>query len=65
MWLFTASQLWEARDVLDLLKADSLGKLEIISIVGWLEILLVKGFSFVEPYLLLNFHIPFPYNEYN
>ena len=65
MWLFTASQLWEARDVLDLLKADSLGKLEIISIVGWLEILLVKGFSFFEPYLLLNFHIPFPYNEYN
>ena len=34
MWLFTASQPWEARDVLDLLKADSLGKLEIISIVG-------------------------------
>ena len=49
MWLFTASQLWEARDVLDLLKADSLGKLEIISIVGWLEIILVKGFSFIEP----------------
>ena len=40
---------WEARDVLDLLKADSLGKLEIISIVGWLGIILVKGFSFVVP----------------
>ena len=25
---------WEARDVLDLLKANSLGELEIISIVG-------------------------------
>ena len=48
-WLFTASQLWEARDVLDLLKADSFRKLEIISIVGWLEIILVKGFSFVGP----------------
>ena len=56
---------WEARDVLDLLKANSLGELEIISIVGWLEIILVKGFSFVEPYLLLNLHIPCPYNEYN
>ena len=32
-----------------LTKADSFGKLEIISIVGWLEIILVKGFSFVEP----------------
>ena len=36
MWLFTASQRWEARDVLDLLKADSFGKLEIIGIVDWL-----------------------------
>ena len=44
MWLFTASQLWEAWDVLDLLKADSFGKLEIISIVSWLGIILVKGF---------------------
>ena len=36
-------------DCLDLLKADSFGKLEIISIVGWLGIILVKGFSFVVP----------------
>ena len=35
--------------MLDLLKADSFGKLEIISIVGWLGIILLKGFSFVEP----------------
>ena len=35
---------WEAQDVLDLLKANSLGELEIISIVGWLGIILVKGF---------------------
>ena len=32
---------------LDLLKANSFGELEIISIVGWLGIILVKGFSFV------------------
>ena len=38
---------WEARDVLYLLKANSFGELEIISIVGWLGIILVKGFSFV------------------
>ena len=36
--------IWEARDVLDLLKANSFGELEIISIVGWLGIILVKGF---------------------
>ena len=35
--------LWEAWDVLDLLKANSFGKIEIISIVGWLGIILVKG----------------------
>ena len=44
IWLFTASHPWEAWDVLDLLKADSFRKLEIISIVGWLGIILVKGF---------------------
>ena len=44
MWLFTASQPWEAQDVLDLLKADYFRKLEIINIVGWLGIMLVKGF---------------------
>ena len=45
---------WEARDVLDLLKANSFGELEIISIVGWLEIILVKGFSFVVPIIAAN-----------
>ena len=54
IWLFTASQRWEVRDVLDLLKADSFGKLEIISIVGWLGILLVKGFSFIVPIIAAN-----------
>ena len=45
---------WEAWDVLDLLKANSFGKLEIISIVGWLGITLVKGFSFVVPIIAAN-----------
>ena len=46
---------WEARDVLDLLKANSFGKLEIVSIVGWLGIILVKGFfSFVVPIIAAN-----------
>ena len=45
---------WEARDVLDLLKVDSFGKLEIISIVGWLGIILVKGFSFIVPIIAAN-----------
>ena len=40
---------WETRNVLDLLKENYFGKLEIISIVGWLGIILVKGFSFVVP----------------
>ena len=44
----------EARDVLDLLKANSFGELEIISIVGWLGIILVKGFSFVVPIIAAN-----------
>ena len=44
----------EARDVLDLLKANSFGELEIISIVGWLGIILVKGFSFVVPIITVN-----------
>ena len=39
---------------LDLLKADSFGKLEIFGIVGWLEIILVKGFSFVVPIIAAN-----------
>ena len=45
---------WEARDVLDLLKANSLGELEMISIVGWLGIILVKGFSSVVPIIAAN-----------
>ena len=45
---------WEARDVLDLLKANSFGELEIISIVDWLGIILVKGFSFVVPIIAAN-----------
>ena len=45
---------WEARDVLDLLKANSFAKLEIICIVGWLGIMLVKGFSFVVPIIAAN-----------
>ena len=45
---------WEAGDVLDLLKANSFGKLEIISIVGWLGIILVKGFSFVVSIIAAN-----------
>ena len=41
---------WEAGDVLDLLKANSFGELEIISIVlmGRLGIILVKGFFFIR-----------------
>ena len=46
--------IWEARDVLDLLKANSFGELEIISIVGWLGIILVKGFSFVVSVIAAN-----------
>ena len=47
--------IWEARDVLDLLKANSFGELEIISIVCRLGIILVKGFSFVVPIIAANF----------
>ena len=46
--------IWEAGDVLDLLKANSFGELEIISIVGWLGIILVKGFSFVVSIIAAN-----------
>ena len=40
--------------MLDLLKANSLGELETISIVGWLGIILVKGFSFVVSIIAAN-----------
>ena len=46
--------IWEARDVLDLLKANSFGELEFISLVGWLGITLVKGFSFDVPIIAAN-----------
>ena len=45
---------WEAQDVLDLLKANSLGELEIISIVRWLGIILVKDISFVVSIIAAN-----------
>ena len=35
-------------------KVNSFGKLEIISIVVWLGIILVKGFSFVVPIIAAN-----------
>ena len=42
------------RDVLDLLKVNSFGELEIINIIGWLGIILVKGFSYVVPIIAAN-----------
>ena len=45
---------WEARDVLDLLKANSFGKLEIVSIVGWLKLYWWRVFSFVVPIIAAN-----------
>ena len=62
-WLFIASQPWEARDALNFLNTDYFEKLEIISIVGWLEIILVKGFHLLGQYLLLSLHIPCPYTH--
>ena len=63
MWLFTASPLWEARDALNFLNTDYFEKLENYSIVGWLEIILVKGFHLLGQYLLLSRHIPCPYTH--
>ena len=40
--------------MLDLLKANSFVELEIISIMGWLGIILVKGFSFVVSIIAAN-----------
>ena len=48
-----------------LTKADSFGKLEIISIVGWLEIILLKGFSFVEPIFTAKSPYSLALYEYN
>ena len=47
-------RILEERNVLDLLKANSLGELEIISIVCWLGIILVKGSSFVVSIIAAN-----------
>ena len=55
MWLFTASQLWEAWDVLNCLNTDSFEQLE-----DWLEIVLVKGFSLVGPMFAAKFPYPLP-----
>ena len=46
------------------LKTDSLGKLEIISIVGWLGIILVKGFSFIGPKFVVKSPALIHVNEY-
>ena len=51
-WLFTASQ--SERHVLDLLKANYFGELEIISIVCLLGIILVKGSPFVVSIIAAN-----------
>ena len=64
-WLFTASQPWEARDALNFLNTDYFEKLEIISIVGWLGIILVKGFSFIGPKFVVKSPALIHINEYN
>ena len=46
------------------LKTDSLGKLEITSIVGWLGIILVKGFSFIGPMFVAKSPALIHVNEY-
>ena len=55
MWLFRASQLWEAWDVLNCLNTDSFEQLK-----DWLEIVLVKGFSPVGPMFAAKFPYPLP-----
>ena len=55
MWLFTASQPWEARDVLNFLNTDSFEQLK-----DWLETVLVKGFSLVGPMFAAKFPYPLP-----
>ena len=54
MWLFTASQSWEAWDVLNCLNTDSFEQLK-----DWLEIVLVRVFHLLGQCLLLSFHIPY------
>ena len=55
IWLFTASQPWEAWDVLNCLNTDSFEQLK-----DWLEIVLVKGFSLVGPMFAAKFPYPLP-----
>ena len=55
MWLFRASQLWEAWDVLNCLNTDSFEQLK-----DWLEIVLVKGFSLFGPMFATKFPYPLP-----
>ena len=53
--VFTASQPWEAWDVLNCLNTDSFEQLK-----DWLEIVLVKGFSLVGPMFAAKFPYPLP-----
>ena len=55
MWLFRASQLWEAWDVLNCLNTDSFEQLK-----DWLEIVLVKGFSLLGPMFAAKSPYPLP-----
>ena len=55
MWLFTASQPWEAWDVLNCLNTDSFQQIK-----EWLETVLVKGFSLVGPMFAAKFPYPLP-----
>ena len=55
MWLFRASQPWEAWNVLNCLNTDSFEQLK-----DWLEIVLVKGFSLVGPMFAAKFPYPLP-----
>ena len=55
MWLFRASQPWEAWDVLNCLNTDSFEQLK-----DCLEIVLVKGFSLVGPMFAAKFPYPLP-----
>ena len=55
MWWFTASEPWEAWDVLNCLNTDSFEQLK-----DWLEIVLVKGFSLVGQMFAAKFPYPLP-----
>ena len=55
MWLFRASQLWEAWNVLNCLNTDSFEQLK-----DWLEIVLVKGFSLLGPMFAAKSPYPLP-----